>query len=747
MKKLALALALALIALLVWLVCPAGLLRRDNCAPVAQELQLRTLEGRPVPIALSAADPDDDVLTFEIVSGPARGKLSGTGAERLYTPAPGFVGPDAFAYRASDGKAHSSPATVHLSIAPRVRAVWAFGKDIVADLREGSRADRDVPVQVKPLTGVRALAAGSACWVVSSSGQVRSIAWPSDRRPAGAYAMSKLEELREVASVAANDASVLVLKADGSLWAWGANPRGELGIGDARQVAVPAQVAELAGIKQVITRLDHSHALAATGVVWSWGQNELAQLALDDPAEQLKPLKSPGLSDVVCLAASKGAAYAVKRDGSVWAWGADDLDQLGNGAVGQRSATPVRIEGLSDVVALAAYHAVLALKRDGTVWSWGAGYHGECGNGSAARRTTPGPIPGLEAIVAVSVGAEHCLALKKDGTVWAWGSNRYGQLGLPRSTVLQQLTPRQVPGLSAVVQLAAGDNCSLALAVGEDEEKAPPASEDHVVEADAEQHLARVEAAGLRVDIFQAAASGDVEQVSTLVTADPACASAPNPLGLTPLHYAARRGRRDVAILLLDKGANPNAKDKQKGTPLHAAARPGGEALVQLLLSRGAEAEPKDASGWTPLHYAAHHGAPAAAELLLATGAELEGRTTDYSRSPLHLAVLKRHRNMIALLLASGADIDATDVLWSTPLHCAALAGDVDILALLLRKGADTSARDWQGMTALDRALEQGRKDAVELLKKYAGQRKPLDRPRAPKAPLVKPPDTPPGQF
>ena len=71
-------------------------------------------------------DAEGDSLAFTVVSGPAHGTLSGSGANRTYTPDPGYLGPDSFSYVANDGTLASAPASVslnvHLNIAPVVTA-------------------------------------------------------------------------------------------------------------------------------------------------------------------------------------------------------------------------------------------------------------------------------------------------------------------------------------------------------------------------------------------------------------------------------------------------------------------------------------------------------------------------------------------------------------------------------------------------------------------------------------------------
>ncbi|MBV9307180.1 MAG: ankyrin repeat domain-containing protein, partial [Acidobacteriaceae bacterium] len=102
---------------------------------------------------------------------------------------------------------------------------------------------------------------------------------------------------------------------------------------------------------------------------------------------------------------------------------------------------------------------------------------------------------------------------------------------------------------------------------------------------------------------------------------------------------------------LLDKGAPIDARstNAMKNTPLHAAAAGGKTDLVQVLLQRGADVNARQEGGWTALHAAAQAGNRPMVETLIAGGADLQARAAN-NQSPLDLALLKRHGEIVALL-------------------------------------------------------------------------------------------------
>ena len=94
------------------------------------------------------------------------------------------------------------------------------------------------------------------------------------------------------------------------------------------------------------------------------------------------------------------------------------------------------------------------------------------------------------------------------------------------------------------------------------------------------------------------------------------------PVGQTPLHLAAGRGRLDAARELIGGGADVNAANSRKSTPLHAAVNENHPEIARLLLEHGADADPRDERGWTPLHEAAYQGLVKCTQVLLAQGAD-----------------------------------------------------------------------------------------------------------------------------
>jgi len=164
-------------------------------------------------------------------------------------------------------------------------------------------------------------------------------------------------------------------------------------------------------------------------------------------------------------------------------------------------------------------------------------------------------------------------------------------------------------------------------------------------------------------DIFEASALGLLNRVAELLKAHPDLANAVAPDGFSPLGLAAFFGRKGVAALLLEHGADPNATSRNsvQVRPLHSAAAHSDPAISlaisQSLLDMGADPNTAQPGGWTPLHQAAAHGKKDLVRLLLDHGADPEARSED-GKSPLEMALKDGHPETAALLSQYGASAD-----------------------------------------------------------------------------------------
>ena len=157
------------------------------------------------------------------------------------------------------------------------------------------------------------------------------------------------------------------------------------------------------------------------------------------------------------------------------------------------------------------------------------------------------------------------------------------------------------------------------------------------------------------LDVFEAAALGDVERLRAPLDDDPALATAYSGDGFTALHFAAFFGSPAATALLLERGAPVDALGRgwMTGTALHSAVSRREAEVARLLVEAGAGVDVRQSGGWTPLHAAAANGDLESVELLLDAGADPTA-TNDEGRSVADLAEESGDEATIARIRSAG---------------------------------------------------------------------------------------------
>lgn len=251
------------------------------------------------------------------------------------------------------------------------------------------------------------------------------------------------------------------IKTDGTLWLWGENPSGQLGVGD--QVSRSTPVTTFAGgtnWSNISLGSACAMAVKTDGTLWCWGSSVNGKIPINSNILTVQTPVTTFAGGTDWAQVSMGSAHgaAVKTDGTLWTWGTNSYGQLGAGDVGNVRFTPITTfaGGTTWKQVSCGFFNTGAVKTDSTIWVWGDDTYGKLGRGTYA---TNQPIPvtpingGVGVWKQISCGNAHIAAVKYDGTLWTWGLNNNGQLGI-------DFTPGLTWRVTPVTTFAGGTNWS-----------------------------------------------------------------------------------------------------------------------------------------------------------------------------------------------------------------------------------------------------------------------------------------------
>lgn len=308
------------------------------------------------------------------------------------------------------------------------------------------------------------------CWGANAFGALGPATLPDGGFDSSAVPKPKALALPgPVKQISAGSYHACALLVDGSVWCWGYNYRGALGLppdsvphpAPTKIDGVPPDVADL------VAGAFHNCVRTATGATYCWGDNMSGELGtgstdagvMNPPRELLTPAPSALAGAEIAVGQSVTCARA--SAGDVACVGTNNLGSLGRGSTDTFAhPEPAPVVGLLGpaqrlgVARRAHVHAILA---DGRVQGWGFNEYGEIGVGTDAGSVpTPMLLPGLADVVQVASGVQLGCALTKTGTVWCWGRNDTGGVGVEPDAGEIFWAPRQVEGLTDVVEISSG---------------------------------------------------------------------------------------------------------------------------------------------------------------------------------------------------------------------------------------------------------------------------------------------------
>ena len=279
--------------------------------------------------------------------------------------------------------------------------LWTWGWNNYGQLGFNDRVNRSSPTQVGVLTNWRLVNAGyyvnsaikadGTLWLWgfnSSYGQLGFNDRVSRSSPVQVGVATNWSQISTGAY------STIATKTDGTLWAWGYNFYGQLGLSNTTNRSSPVQVGAQTNWSRVNIAATHSTIATKTdSSLWTWGQNNNGQLGLNDRIYRSSPVQVGVTNTWSKISEGDGdMSAAIKTDGTLWTWGQNNNGQLGFNDITNRSS-PVQVGSNTNWSLVSKdFYSNISIKTDGTLWAWGRNNNGQLGEDDLINRSSPSQV-------------------------------------------------------------------------------------------------------------------------------------------------------------------------------------------------------------------------------------------------------------------------------------------------------------------------------------------------------------------
>lgn len=227
------------------------------------------------------------------------------------------------------------------------------------------------------------------------------------------------------ASVAGGEYHFIALRTDGSLWGHGRNNEGQLGLGSLYRSDVMIQISPPTTVNPFVAIAAgrrYSLAIKADGTLWAWGANNAGQLGIGTTEPYIStPTQVGTWNDWVDIDAGNEHTIGRRSNNTIWSWGLDNYGQLGHNPV--NSSLPSQMGTKTNWVFMdAGYNYNVAIDSSGFLYSWGHNSSGQLGVGDYNLRSVPAKVNQWSNWLSASAGYNHTFGVRSGGNTYGWGN-------------------------------------------------------------------------------------------------------------------------------------------------------------------------------------------------------------------------------------------------------------------------------------------------------------------------------------
>ena len=217
----------------------------------------------------------------------------------------------------------------------------------------------------------------------------------------GGFTWKTLALCNDAGPSSTEDAHMLGITTAGVLYAWGNNANGQLGVGNVVARSSPVAVTGVSGIvfKACSVSADHSLAIASDGTLYAWGANTHGQLGVGDQVPRSSPIAVLGSTKFVACAAGAAISIAISTTGAAYCFGRGINGAIGDGTALSKSS-PTAVTGGFKFVSVGCGGGIGGVSNcygitvDGVLKAWGDNSFGQLGDGTTVKKSSPVSITG-----------------------------------------------------------------------------------------------------------------------------------------------------------------------------------------------------------------------------------------------------------------------------------------------------------------------------------------------------------------
>jgi len=232
---------------------------------------------------------------------------------------------------------------------------------------------------------------------------------------------------KQISSFSTNSGGI---KSDGSLWVWGSNSVGQLGLGyQSGKFSTPIVKTSDTTWTSIATA-SHTLAIKSDGTLWAWGNNGSGELGILSTATQVSPVLVSGPSGASWLAVACGqsSSFGITTEGRLYAWGYNADGQLGDLTTTAKSS-PVLVSGPASTSwsVVDSSRFTLGITTTGRLYAWGINDYGQLGDLTITNKSSPILVsgPATTSWSVIATGNQHSMAITSLGRLYAWGINQF----------------------------------------------------------------------------------------------------------------------------------------------------------------------------------------------------------------------------------------------------------------------------------------------------------------------------------